>query len=104
MRTIFSRGGAAHDRVVDQHDALASSTARLGLCFMRTPELAHALVGWMKVRPTKWLRMMPEFVGQAAFLRSSRGCGHAGVGHRHDDVGGRGASCARRRPMRLRTS
>ncbi len=45
-------GGAAHDGVVDQHDALAVDHGAVALCFNRTPSWRMCWVGSMKVRPT----------------------------------------------------
>ena len=49
----LARGGAAHDGVVDQHDALAVDHRAVGAsASCARPESRIACVGWMKVRPT----------------------------------------------------
>ena len=41
---------AAHDRVVDDDEALAGDASRRGLSFMRMPSWRRCWSGWMKVR------------------------------------------------------
>jgi hypothetical protein len=52
MRTIFSEVVPRTIESSISTTRLPSSMARLGLCFMRTPNSRTPCVGWMKVRPT----------------------------------------------------
>ena len=69
---------------------LPAITARLALCFMRTPSSRIDWVGWMKVRPDIVIADDAEFVGDAGGLRVADRGGYAGIRHRHHDIGGDG--------------
>ncbi len=43
---------AAHDRIVDQNDALAGDDRAIGAVLQPDAQFADGWVGWMKVRPT----------------------------------------------------
>ncbi len=61
---------------------LPASTARFGLCFIRTDSSRASWLGWMKVRPRWWLRMMPISKGiPAAWAKpSAAGTPESGTG------------------------
>ena len=81
------RGGAAHDRIVDQDHALALDQGAVGVVLQAHAEMAD-VVGRLDegaadivVADDAELERQARLVGVADRRR------HAGVGHRHDDVG-----------------
>ena len=105
---------AAHDRIVDQHDALARDDRAIGVVLEANAEFADRLGRLDEGASDVVIADDAELEGNAAGLGVAERRRHAGVGHRHDDVGARRglarelarpSPCARRRPIvRARSS
>ena len=81
------RGGAAHEAVVDEHDALAVDDGAVGRVLQAHAELAHRLRRLDEGAADIVVADDAELVGDAAGLGVADRRRHAGIGHRHDDVG-----------------
>ena len=81
------RGRAAHDAVVDQHDAIAAHGAGVGRVLELDAELADALLGLDEGAADVVVADDAELERDAALLRIADGGGHAGIGDRDDHVG-----------------
>ena len=80
-------GGAAHDRIVDQHDALAVDDGAVGVVLQAHAEFADRLGRLDEGAPDVMVADDAELERQAAGRGEAERGGHAGIGHRHDDVG-----------------
>ena len=109
----LERGGAAHDRVVDQHDALAVDHGAVGRVLEAHAQVADRLRRLDEGAADIVVADDAELVGDARVLREADRRRHAGIRHRHDDVGlgrrfarelARPWSCARRRRCGRRRS
>ena len=80
------RGGAAHQRVVDQDDALALDRGAVGRMLHAHAEFAHALGRLDEGAADVMVSDDAEFERHAGMLAVAEGGGHAGVRHRHHDV------------------
>ena len=90
-------GGAAHDRIVDQHDALALDDGAVGVVLEAHAELADRLRRLDEGAADVMVADDAELERHAAGGGVAERRGHAGIGHRHDDVG-----VGRRFPRQLR--
>ena len=88
------RSGAAHDRIVDQHDALAGDHGAIGAVLEANAELADVLGRLDEGAADIVIADDAKLVGNARLLGVSDRGRHAGIGDRHDDIG-RGGSLAR---------
>ena len=83
------RRGAAHDGVVDQHDALAGDHGAVGAVLQPHAELADLLGRLDEGAPDIVVADDAELVGNARRLGVTDRCRHAGIRHRNDHVGRR---------------
>ena len=83
----LERGGAAHDRIVDQHDALARDHRAVGAVLQAHAELADRLRRLDEGAADIVVADDAELVGDAGGLRKADRRRHAGIRHRHDHVG-----------------
>ena len=95
------RGRAAHEAVVDEHDALALDRGAVRRMLHAHAELAHRLRRLDEGAADIMVADDAELVGNAAGLGEAERRRHAGIGHRDDDVGSAGASRASSRPIVL---
>src|SRR5260221_6619619 len=80
------RGGAAHQRIVDQDDALALDRGAVGRMLHADAEFAHTL-GWLDEGAADIVVSdNAEFERHAGMLAVAERGGHAGIRHRHHDV------------------
>src|SRR5579862_3028940 len=80
------RRRAAHDRIVDQHNAFAGHYGAIGAVFEPHAKLADVL-GWLDKRPPHIV--VPDdaqLVGNARLLRVADGGRYSGVGNRYHDI------------------
>ena len=80
-------GRAAHDRIVDQHDALAGDHRAVGVVLQAHAEFADRLGRLDEGPPDIMVADDAEFERQTAAARVADRRRHAGIGHRHHDVG-----------------
>ncbi len=83
----LAAGGAAHDGIVDQHNALAFQNVAHGIQLELHAEVAHALLRLDEGASDVVIADQAELQRDAALVREAHRGGDAGVGHRHDDVG-----------------
>src|SRR6476660_7465597 len=80
------RGGAAHQRIVDQDDALALDRGAVRIVLHADAEFAHAL-GRLNEGPADvMVSDDAEFERHAGMLAVADRGGHAGIRHRHHDI------------------
>ena len=83
----FGRGGAAHDRVINQNNALALKLAGVGVMFQLHAKVAD-LIGWLDKGTTDiMVTDNAKLKGNAAFFCVSKGRRHTGIGDWHDNIG-----------------
>ena len=80
-------GGAAHDRIVDQHHALAFEQRAHRIQLQLHAEVAHALAGLDEGAPDVVVADQGEAKRNAALGGVAHGGGHAGIGHGNHEVG-----------------
>src|SRR4051794_39861859 len=80
------RRGAAHQRVVDQDDALAFDRGAVGRMLHAHAEFAHALGRLDEGAADIVISDDPEFERHTGKLTVAKGGRHAGIRHRHHDV------------------
>src|SRR3982074_1539983 len=80
------RGGAAHQRIVDQDDALAFDRGAVGIMLHAHAEFAYALRRLNEGAADVVVSDDAEFERHAGMLAVADGGGHAGIRHRHHDV------------------
>ena len=80
------RGRAAHEAVVDEHDALAGNGGAVGGMLHAHAELAHRLGRLDEGAADIMVADDAELVGKPAGLREAEGRRHAGIRHRNDHV------------------
>ena len=104
-------GRAAHDRIVDQHHALAFDHAAVGVVLQLDAHVADRIAGLDEGAADIVVADDAELEGNAGLLREADRRRRAGIRHRHDDVGldwalerqlGADASCGRHRRCGLR--
>ena len=98
------RGGAAHEAVVDQHDALARDHRAVGVVLQADAELADRLGRLDEGAADIVVADDAELERNAGGLGIADRRRHAGIGHRHDHVGRRPAPRGRARCPCLRGS
>src|SRR5450759_173717 len=81
------RRGAAHQRIVDQDDALAFDRGAVGRMLHAYAEFAHALRRLNEGAADVMVSDDAEFEWHAGMLAVADRGGHAGIRHRHHDVG-----------------
>ena len=87
----LAAGGAAHDGVVDQHHALAFEQSAHRIQLQLHSEVAHALPRLDERAADVVIADQAEAERNAALGGVAHGRGHAGIGHRHNEIGvGRG--------------
>src|SRR6266481_4470776 len=80
------RGGPAHQRIVDQDDALAFDRRAVRIMLHAHAEFAHAL-GWLNEGSADvMVSDDAEFERHAGMLAVADRGGHAGIRHRHHDI------------------
>src|ERR1700720_3047802 len=80
------RGGAAHQRIVDQNDALAFDRGAVGIMLHAHAEFAHALRRLNEGAADIVVSDNAEFEWHAGMLAVADRGGYAGIRHRHHDV------------------
>src|SRR6267142_5345814 len=80
------RGGAAHQRIVDQDDALALDRGPVRIMLHAHAEFAHALRRLDEGAADVMVSDDAEFERHTGMLAVAYGGGHAGIRHRHHDV------------------
>ncbi len=80
-------GGAAHDRIVDQNDALALDHRAVGVVLHPDAEFANRLGRLDERAPDIVVANDAEFERQAAGARIADRRRNAGIGDRHDHIG-----------------
>ncbi len=83
----FSRGGAAHDGIIDQHNTFAVDDVAVGVMLELDAEMADLVRRLNKGAADIMVADDAEIEGDAAFLRIADGGGGAAVGHRDDEIG-----------------
>ena len=83
----LAAGGAADDGIVDQDDALAFEQRAHGIELELHAEIADGLLRLDERAADVVIADQAHAERQAGFEGVADGRGHAGVGHRHDDVG-----------------
>ena len=81
------RCGAAHDRIIDQHDALARDQRAVGIVLQLHAQVADLVTGLDEGAADIMAADDAQFKGNAALLGIADGAGHPAVGHRHHHVG-----------------
>ena len=97
----FSRGRAAHDRVVDQNDPLSRHHLSNGIELDLDPKMADRLLGLDEGPPDVVVSHQPECKREPRLARVAQGRIHARVGHRHDHVRRGGVFPRQARPESL---
>src|ERR1019366_20345 len=82
----LAAGCAAHDRVVNQHDALAFEYMAHWVELQPDAEVAHSLLRLDEGASDIVVANQPEPERNPALVREAHGCGHTRVGNGHDDV------------------
>src|SRR6516162_6362382 len=82
--------GAAHDRVVDKHDALAAHDRAVGAVLEANAELANVLGRLDEGAADIVIANDAELIGEARFLGITDRRRHPRVRYRHDHIGGCG--------------
>src|SRR6266568_4770305 len=80
------RGGAAHQRIVDQDDALAFDRGAVRIVLHAHAEFANALGRLNEGASDVMVSDDPEFERHAGMLAVADRGGYAGIRHRHHDV------------------
>src|SRR6516164_7358961 len=80
------RGGAAHERIVDQDDALAFDRGAVGVVFHLHAGFANALGRLNEGAAHIVVADDAEFEGHAGMLAVADGSRYAGIRHRHHDI------------------
>src|SRR5260370_26184085 len=83
----LAAGGAAHDGIIDEHDALAFDQSTDGIELELHAEIADSLRRLDKSAADVVIANQAHAEGNFGFERVADGCGHAGIGHGDDDIG-----------------
>ena len=78
---------AAHDRIVDQHDAFAGDDLPHRIELHLHAEVADGLLRLDERAADVVITYQAVLEGDAGFVRVAERGEHTGVGHRHDDIG-----------------
>ena len=81
------RGGAAHDGIIHQHHALALDLHAVGVVLALHVIVADLVGRLDEGTPDIMVADDPQLEGQARFRGIADGGRHAGIRHRHDDIG-----------------
>ena len=79
-------GGAAHNRIVYQNNALVSKNLADGVELYLDSEVADRLLGFNEGPADIVIPDQAEFQGNSAFLGIADGGRNPGIGHRHNNV------------------
>src|SRR5579863_10333814 len=83
----FAAGGAAHDGIVYEHDALALQHSTDGIEFQLHAEIPNGLAGFDERAADVVIANQRHAEGDAGIGGIADRCGNAGVWNRRDDVG-----------------
>src|SRR5271170_1999666 len=83
----LDRGGAAHDRIIDQDDPLPGQIGAAGIVFQPYAEVADLFGRLDEGPPDIMVADNPQLERQPRFLGIAECRRHPRIGHRHDDIG-----------------